>query len=258
MVEAERGPPVECLGTQASAIRTPFHSMESIHRLGLHGVQHRDVEQAPAALSAAAHSITAGVYPVSDWRDRILHSFTPGITRLTLAADPDGFLLEATLQEALHRQGFEIITFDDRAAFRFDYESRFRSRWDRGEGAGPKSSCGPNVRICRRCPTTCCKAAGICPSAWVTCSPTSAIRSLPHSTEAISTQSTVLGNGIIRAGSASMRPRTSCCDTSSISCPNSLGGRPICSVSCCGGIIAGNGRKVLAAIRHQEPAPQKK
>ena len=73
---------------------------------------------------------------MSDWRDRILHSFTPGTARLTLAADPDGLLLEAALQEALRRRGFEVITFDDPAAFRFDYESRFRSRWDQGEGAG--------------------------------------------------------------------------------------------------------------------------
>ena len=71
-----------------------------------------------------------------DWRDRILHSFTPGAARLTLAADPDGLLLEAALHEALRRRGFEIVTFDDPAAFRFDHESRFRSRGDRGDAGG--------------------------------------------------------------------------------------------------------------------------
>ena len=75
---------------------------------------------------------------MSDWRDRILQAFTPGAAPLTLAADPDGLLLEAALQEALRERGFEIVTFDDPAAFRFDYESRFRSRRDRGEGAGPE------------------------------------------------------------------------------------------------------------------------
>ena len=74
---------------------------------------------------------------MSDWRDRILQAFTPGAAPLTLAADPDGLLLEAALQEALRGRGFEVVAFDDPVAFRFDHESRFRSRRDRGEGAGP-------------------------------------------------------------------------------------------------------------------------
>ena len=73
-----------------------------------------------------------------DWRDRILKAFTPGVARLTLAVDPDGLLLEEGLHEALRGRGFEIVTFEDPVAFRFDYESRFRSRWDRGVGAGPE------------------------------------------------------------------------------------------------------------------------
>ena len=71
-----------------------------------------------------------------DWRDRILKALTPGVVRLTLAADPDGLLLEATLLEAIRERGFELVTFEEPVAFRFDYESRFRSLWDRGEGAG--------------------------------------------------------------------------------------------------------------------------
>ena len=71
-----------------------------------------------------------------DWRDRILTELTPGVARLTLAADPDGLLLEAALLEAIRERGFEIVTFEDHVEFRLDYESRFRSRWDRGEGAG--------------------------------------------------------------------------------------------------------------------------
>ena len=71
-----------------------------------------------------------------DWRDRILKALTPGVARLTVAVDPDGLLLEATLLEAIRERGFEIVTFEDPVAFRFDYESRFRSRWERGEGAG--------------------------------------------------------------------------------------------------------------------------
>ena len=71
-----------------------------------------------------------------DWRDRILKELTPGVARLTLTADPDGLLLEAALLEAIRGRGFEIVTFEDHVEFRLDYESRFRSRWDRGEGAG--------------------------------------------------------------------------------------------------------------------------
>ena len=70
---------------------------------------------------------------VSDWRDRILREFTPRVARLTLVADPDGLLLEETLLEAIRERGFEILPFDDSVAFRFAYESRFRSGRDGGE-----------------------------------------------------------------------------------------------------------------------------
>ena len=69
---------------------------------------------------------------MDDWRDRILKEFTPRIAPLTLVADPDGLLHEETLLEAIRERGFEILPFDDSVAFRFAYESRFRSRWDRG------------------------------------------------------------------------------------------------------------------------------
>ena len=68
-----------------------------------------------------------------DWRHRVLQKFTPGVSHITLAADPDGLLLEETLLEAIRERGFEILPFDDNVTFRFAYESRFRSRWDRGE-----------------------------------------------------------------------------------------------------------------------------
>ena len=72
---------------------------------------------------------------MDDWRDRILEEFTPKIAPLTLVADPDGLLLEETLLEAIRERGFEILPFEDSVAFRFAYESRFRSRWNRGEAA---------------------------------------------------------------------------------------------------------------------------
>ena len=72
---------------------------------------------------------------MDDWRARILEEFTPKVARLTLAADPDGLLLEGTLLEAIRERGFEFLIFEDSVAFRYAYESGFRSRWDRGETA---------------------------------------------------------------------------------------------------------------------------
>jgi hypothetical protein len=70
---------------------------------------------------------------MSSWRDQILKEFTPKVARLTLVADPDGLLLEEGILEGIRERGFELIPFEDHIAFRFAYESKFRSRWDRGE-----------------------------------------------------------------------------------------------------------------------------
>lgn len=67
------------------------------------------------------------------WRDRILLEFTPNVARLTLVADPDGLLLEEGILKGIEVRGFELIPFEDHVAFRYAYESRYRSRWDRGE-----------------------------------------------------------------------------------------------------------------------------
>ena len=67
------------------------------------------------------------------WRDEILKEFTPQVARLTLVADPDGLLLEEGILKGVEERGFELIPFEDHVAFRFAYESRYRSRWDRGE-----------------------------------------------------------------------------------------------------------------------------
>ena len=67
------------------------------------------------------------------WRDLILREFTPQVARLTLVADPDGLLLEEGVLEGVRERGFELIPFEDHVAFRYAYESKFRSRWDRGE-----------------------------------------------------------------------------------------------------------------------------
>lgn len=70
---------------------------------------------------------------MSNWRDRILREFAPKVARLTLVADPDGLLLEEGILEGIRERGFELVPFEDHIAFRYAYESRFRSRWDLGE-----------------------------------------------------------------------------------------------------------------------------
>ena len=70
---------------------------------------------------------------MSSWRDQILREFTPEVARLTLVADPDGLLLEERILEGVRERGFELIPFEDHIAFRYAYESKFRSRWDSGE-----------------------------------------------------------------------------------------------------------------------------
>ena len=70
---------------------------------------------------------------MASWRDEILKEFTPQLARLTLVADPDGLLLEEGVLHGIRERGFEIIAFDDHVAFRFAYESKYRSLWDRGE-----------------------------------------------------------------------------------------------------------------------------
>ena len=72
-------------------------------------------------------TVTAG------WRGEILREFTPGVARLTVVDDPDGLLAETGMVEALRARGFEVIPLNDRIAFRFFYESRYRSRRDRGD-----------------------------------------------------------------------------------------------------------------------------
>ena len=70
---------------------------------------------------------------MDDWRNQILREFMPQVARLTLVADPDGLLTEEGVLQGLRERGFELIPFEDPIAFRFAYESKYRSRWDSGE-----------------------------------------------------------------------------------------------------------------------------
>lgn len=72
---------------------------------------------------------------LQSWRDDILKEFAPQVSRLTLVADPDGLFAEEGVLQGIRERGFDLLPFEDPVAFRFAYESRYRSRWDRGETA---------------------------------------------------------------------------------------------------------------------------
>ena len=67
------------------------------------------------------------------WRDAILNDFVLGVSKLTLVADPDCLLTEEKLALELRERGFDLIEFSDPVEFRYAYESKYRSVWDRGE-----------------------------------------------------------------------------------------------------------------------------
>jgi len=70
---------------------------------------------------------------MSSWRDAILNDFVPNVSKLTLVADPDCLLTEEKLALELRGRGFDLIEFSDPVDFRYAYESKYRSIWDRGE-----------------------------------------------------------------------------------------------------------------------------
>ncbi len=70
---------------------------------------------------------------MSSWRDAILNDFVPNVSKLTLVADPDCLLTEEKLALKLRGRGFDLIEFSDPVEFRYAYESKYRSIWDRGE-----------------------------------------------------------------------------------------------------------------------------
>jgi len=49
---------------------------------------------------------------MTGWREHILAEFAPGIARLTLAADPDGLLLEEGVLEKIKDRGYSLVPFD--------------------------------------------------------------------------------------------------------------------------------------------------
>jgi hypothetical protein len=72
---------------------------------------------------------------MNPWHQRILQQFTADLSRLWVACDPDGVLLDEKLLSELRARGFEVMGYDDPFGFRAEYEERYRAAWDAGESA---------------------------------------------------------------------------------------------------------------------------
>lgn len=72
---------------------------------------------------------------MNQWHQRILGSFTADLSRLWVACDPDGVLLDEKLLSELRARGFEMMGYDDPFRFRAEYEERYRAAWDANEPA---------------------------------------------------------------------------------------------------------------------------
>lgn len=70
---------------------------------------------------------------MSTWQSEILKGILHTETKLVVAADPDELLSEEKIQQELKEQHLEFITYEDPVVFRYEYESRYRSKWDTGQ-----------------------------------------------------------------------------------------------------------------------------
>jgi hypothetical protein len=66
------------------------------------------------------------------WRREALERFVAGVSRLTVAADPDGVLGDEVIGHELAARGFTVLPYGDPVEFRLVYETRWRARWERG------------------------------------------------------------------------------------------------------------------------------
>lgn len=76
---------------------------------------------------------------MSIWADRILREFPADLSRLWIALDPDGLLLDETILLGLREREFEVLPFEDSVSFRTEYEERYRSAWDVGQKGTAKA-----------------------------------------------------------------------------------------------------------------------
>ena len=67
---------------------------------------------------------------MTQWHQRILSLFPGDLSRLWVACDPDGVLLDEKLLSELRTRGFEVMPYEDPFVFRAEFEERYRAAWD--------------------------------------------------------------------------------------------------------------------------------
>ena len=63
---------------------------------------------------------------MSSWRDTIINELVPGVSKLTLVADPDNLFTEEKLLLELRARGFDLLDFNDTVEFRYACETGYR------------------------------------------------------------------------------------------------------------------------------------
>jgi hypothetical protein len=66
------------------------------------------------------------------WREALQRKILARLSRVMVASDPDGLLLDEQLLVALREADIMVLTYDDPIRFRLIYEEDFRGVWDRG------------------------------------------------------------------------------------------------------------------------------
>lgn len=68
------------------------------------------------------------------WKEKLIREFIPDLEpKAWVVSDPDGIVRNDQILGRLHAKGFETLFFDDPLAFRYEYESRIRRGWERGD-----------------------------------------------------------------------------------------------------------------------------
>lgn len=75
---------------------------------------------------------------MNTFQSEILKDISHAQKKLVIAADPDGLLLDEKIQQEVRRLGFEFMTYSDPIVFRYEYESKYRTKWDVGQNGGER------------------------------------------------------------------------------------------------------------------------
>lgn len=69
------------------------------------------------------------------WNDKLVDQFIPDLeSHVWVVSDPDAIVRNEAILGRLETKGFDTVFFEDPLAFRYEYESRIRPGWERGEG----------------------------------------------------------------------------------------------------------------------------